>query len=299
MNLIEFLREKAVRNLFLMKTFNDCFPKWRKPIEKQIGNNPDFFDILNLGDSLRDIFKTTGVAGRTQGSISGGGVSWEGLVCWYLNLCLVGSRSVIIKHSKKLIPSCVADAITVNYGSYASNTESDLIAITFPNESDFMQDITNLQVDEKNYLEILDKLSKKSFNKLSVGIIQCKTNWNDNAQIPMLWEIVYSSTGFENKNITIGRNGYSMKGFHKFFYSFITVPSNNSKYDAAKLSVKRVHSLSGGNYWGQPSQSGVAHSIKEIFNKKFTDSWVFGSQEKDVQGMLQHKKNLDYFNLSL
>jgi hypothetical protein len=136
------------------------------------------------------------------------------------------------------------------------------------------------------------------FDKLEVGIIQCKTNWNDNAQIPMLWEIVYSSTGFRNKNITIGKNGFKITDFKKFFYAFATVPSGKTNYKASGLPVQRVYNLSGGNYWGKASQSGIAHSLKEIYNKNFS-GWQYGSQKKDVESALQNKAKLSYFNISL
>ncbi len=303
MNIIEYTRQEAIKNLFAMQGFNNSFSTWKPLIEKEINPNPDFFKILNLGDSLADIFKSTGQSGRSQSSVSSGGKVWEGLACWYLNLCLVGSKTVVIKQAKKLVPSCVADAVTVNYGSFVSNTESDLIAITFPNESEFMNDVSNFEDSNGkfNFSKELDSLCKKYFDKLEVGIIQCKTNWNDNAQIPMLWEIVYSSTRFEHKSITIGKNGFSMKGFKKFFYSFVTVPSGEAQqnYSAGHLPVKRVYNLSGGNFWGKSTRSGVAHSIKEIFNKNFSNSWTYGSQQKDVESSLRNKKNLNYFNLSL
>ena len=38
--------------------------------------------------------------------------------------------------------------------------------------------------------------------------LQCKTNWNDNAQVPMLWDIIYSSNEKLN-NISVGINGVS------------------------------------------------------------------------------------------
>ncbi len=300
MNIIEFMREKSINNLFNMKGFNNNFLKWTPLIESNIGKNPDFFSLLNLGDSLGKIFRSTGIPGREQGALSGGGSSWEGLVCWYLNLCLIGSRTVVIKHSRTIIPPCVADAITVNYGSFVSNTESDLVAITFPNENEFIQDTSNFSFKRKSdYITTVDKLSKQYFDKLEVGIVQCKTNWNDNAQIPMLWEIVYSSTGFTNKNITIGKNGFSMKNFKKFFYGFVTVPSGSIDYTPAVLPVKRVNNLSGGNYWGKATSSGVAQSIKEIFNKNFSPSCVYGTQQKDVESQLRSRSKLAYFRVSL
>lgn len=300
MDIVEYMREQAIKNLFSMNLFNSSFNQWKSKIESKTGKSPDFHALFNLGDKLSEIFKTTGQSGRSQASVSGGGSTWEGLVCWYLNLCLIGSRTVVIKQSKNLIPKPIADAITVNYGSFTSNTESDLVAITFPNEGEFSQDITTFsQEGSFNYQKTIEQLCKKHFNNLEVGIIQCKTNWNDNAQIPMLWQIVYSASGFQNANITIGKNGFSMKDFSKFTYSFVTVPSGDRQvYAKSVLPVKRVQHLSGGNYWGRDSVSGIAHSIKEMFAKNFS-GWRLGSHKRDVDGALQHKQNFSYFNLSL
>jgi len=296
---VEYARAEAIKSLFGMKCFNEAFATWGPEIKSIIRPNPDFYSLLGLGDSLGKIFKTTGTSGRGQGTLSAGGSCWEGLVCWYLNLCLMGSRTVVIKHSKKLIPPCIADAITVNYGSFVSNTESDLVAISFPNLNDYFQPIENFSCNGKfQYVDTINRLCTRDFDKLEVGIVQCKTNWNDNAQIPMLWEIVYSSTGFSNRNISIGRNGFCMKDFKKFFYSFVTVPSNSLNYTTANLPVKRVYNLTGGNYWGRPTSSGVAQSIKEIFNRNFGTSWVNGSQKKDVESQLANKADLMYFNLT-
>ncbi len=56
----------------------------------------------------------------------------------------------------------------------------------------------------------------------------------------MLWQIVYSSTGFEpNSNIRVGRNGVTVNDFAHFFYCFVTVPSNNVAYSTNRLPVKR------------------------------------------------------------
>ena len=300
MNIIETLRSISVENLFQMNTFDNCFPHWKPKIIQTIGETPTYNSILNLGDNLKDIFSVTAETGRTQSSVSGGGASWEGLACWYMNLCLMGSRTVVIKHAKKLIPRCIADSITVNYGSFVSNTESDLIAITFPNDKKFVEDISILTEDGKIDVEKkLNELCVEFFEKLKVAVIQCKTNWNDNAQIPMLWEIVYSSRGFENRNITIGKNGFSMKDLDKFSYSFLTVPTGKSEYKTTSVAVKRVYNLSGGNYWGQPSKSGISNSIKEIFNRNFSNGWILGSQRNDLNNKLKDSGIDDYFSLSL
>ncbi len=60
MNVVEYMREKAVSSLFSMPGFNQSFAVWKALIERNLGTNPDFFKVLNLGDNLRGIFKTTG-----------------------------------------------------------------------------------------------------------------------------------------------------------------------------------------------------------------------------------------------
>lgn len=43
---------------------------------------------------------------------------------------------------------------------------------------------------------------------LEAHIIQCKTNWNDNAQIPMLWNMVYATKDFKENKIYRSKNYY-------------------------------------------------------------------------------------------
>ena len=303
MNIIEYIREKTVTSLFGMSDFNRSFPLWRPLILNLLGPNYRFHQMLDLGDYLRDIFKSSGEPGRSQSSVSRGGTTWEGLVSWYLNLNLIGTRAVVIKQSKQLVPTPIADAITVNYGNFASNTESDLISIVFPDDADFTREVSGHYKNGKlDYKKTIDDLCKKHMRDLDVGIIQCKTNWNDNAQIPMLWQMVYSSQGFNpttgGTRVRVGRNGYGIGNFHSFFYAFVTVPSGTRQttYKSGSLPVKRVMNLSGGNYWGMRSSSGVASSIKEFFINNFTSAWMGPSQQSDVDGFLS-SGNISYFGL--
>jgi len=206
-----------------------------------LGSNPTEIDILNLGDHLSDIFRTTAASGRGQNELSGGGTAWEALVCWYLNLCMVGSRIVAVK-KMSIVPQPIKDAITINYGNFACNTESDITIIIFPETPDYVTDIQRLSVaikgrnqaflkNDKLDRGVLNFLVERDFDDFEIGIVQCKTNWNDNAQIPMLWDMIYSANGFIGRNITIGRNAHNLHDAKKFTYSFVTVPSNaNTEY---------------------------------------------------------------------
>ncbi|MBQ5704790.1 MAG: hypothetical protein IIV49_06845, partial [Alistipes sp.] len=208
--------------------------------------------ILDLGDHLREIFQSTRVAGRDQGELSGGGAAWESLITWYVNLCCIGTRVVAVKKISQ-VPTPIKDAITVNYGSFSCTTESDITVIVFPDDEIFTHANTSFlkrsgTINSTNLSQTVGRL----FRNFEVGIIQCKTNWNDNAQIPMLWDLIYSAGGFGGRQISVGRNNYSIQMLGSgFTYSFVTVPSVRlDSFSPTSLSVKRVYNLSGGNYWG-------------------------------------------------
>ncbi len=307
----DYFRKIAIENLFQTNTFNNCWQTWREKIQQILGKNYTENEILNIADHLADIFQSTGNEGRGQGDLSAGGTAWESLICWYINLCTVGSRVVALK-KMSLVPKPIQDAITVNYGNFACNTESDITVIVFPDIPEY-----NINIEQINILDRLntqispvikgrlnsklsDFLVERDFNRFEVGIIQSKTNWNDNAQIPMLWDMIYSAGGFRGRNITIGRNGYSIQNVQSFTYSFVTVPSNQKvTYKAESVAVKRVTNLSGGNYWGKPTLQNVAKSLKEIF----TNNFQTGSRESlrtDIRQaipLLQEGNLLSYFRL--
>ncbi len=143
----------------------------------------------------------------------------------------------------------------------------------------------------------LDKEVGEYFDKFSIGIIQCKTNWNDNAQIPMLWDMIYSAGGFRGRQISVGVNNYSIQSLDSFTYSFVTVPSNKlSNFKPNSVSVKRVKGLSGGNYWGRITEQGIARSVKEIFN-----NYNSGFDNKNIRTTLKnavsHIEEYTYFKL--
>ena len=283
-NIVEYLRKLSVENLFETNTFLGAWDIWKDEINRYATNKTPN-QILNLGDNLANIFRSTSSQGRTQSDVAAGGNAWEALTCWYLNLCLIGRRTIVIKHHKGLIPDPVSDAITVNYSNFVSNTESDLIAITFPDDEEYKKNIDEIDIEDingnkvqiykgekLNYKGIINALCTRDFQKLEIHIIQCKTNWNDNAQIPMLWNMVYAANDFKENNISIGRNGYSIHDIKKFTYSFVTVPTVKlEKFKTNSTAVKRVINLSGGNYWGYPTKSGIANSIKEMLSRNLAN----------------------------
>lgn len=308
MNIPEYFRKLSIESVFSTNTMINCWPIWKESINEILGDNFNETDIINLGNHLSDIFRSTGGEGRGQSQVSAGGTAWESLVCWYINLCTIGSRTVAIR-KMSLVPKPLQDAITVNYGNFACNTESDITVITFPDELEFKTDIEDLEIENngltienfkrgKFNTEISNLLCAKYFDSLEIGVIQCKTNWNDNAQIPMLWDMIYSANGFSGRNITIGRNGFNIHDTNNFTYSFVTVPSNQrANYNSNSVAVKRVTNLSGVNFWGKSTEQFVARSIKEIFTNNFQSGYPNNIRTEVRNAIPKLSDEFSYFNI--
>lgn len=279
-SLIDELRRRVINQVMEVNSVKSSWPIWKKQVWKILGDRPDADKVLDLGDRLSEIFGSTTKPGRSQTTVSGAGTAWEGLVCWYCNLCLAGSRTVVIKYRKSLVPDPIQKAITVSHGAVQTTSEADLIAITFPDIAAYKDELFNRYMPDKKMMTRIDELVQGTFKDHEVSIIQCKTNWNDSAQIPMLWNMIYNVKDFVDTNIRIGAGGFSIAGLKKFSYAFVTVPTNDlSDYRADKINVQRVGILTGGNYWGHPTRSGVARSIKEIFNTNFSSGCNRGLRE--------------------
>jgi hypothetical protein len=261
---IEDYRAKVIADLKKSKTFQKAWPVWEPLINSHTANLSDPHKVLSLGDELASIFRSTSSAGRGQGVLSAAGSAWEALVCWYLNAVLCGSRGIAIKQKRAFVPECISDAATINYGNDQTNTESDLLVLVFPKGFIFPSTGGLAQLSQ----DISTRL-----NDFELGIIQCKTNWNDNAQIPMLWDMVYRATGFKAHNLKIGRKGHSIQDMKNFYYAFVTVPSQKGTYKSGAMAVKRVRNLSGGNYWGKPTASGIALGASEICGQNFKSAF--------------------------
>lgn len=300
--MIESYRKAAVSSAMSTNSALNAFPHWSNYISTITGNRLSGRVIFDLADHLRDIFKSssqgnTRVGENTNSSVSAGGAAWESLVCWYLNLCLIGSNVVVIKSKKDLLPAFITDAIAVKYNNFKSNTEADLIYIAFPEVMDWPE-----KGETELFSTYLDRVLSIAFamKDIGIGVIQTKTNWNDNAQIPMLWDMVYSAKGF-GRSVTVGSRGRSIESFASFTYSFVTVPSQkeiDKTYKVTSTAVNRVRNISGGNYWGLPSKDGVADSLNEFFGRNLSD-YIPGG---DLLGWLDQQAKLlesdySYFGL--
>jgi hypothetical protein len=267
--MIEHLRANVIEGLHGLAKVKPSWPVWMSTIRSVVSDpmNPD--DILGIADRLKQIFNETKAApsrsaAEEQSAASTGGSAWEALVCWYLNLCLIGSSAVVVKRPSQL-KGPITDAITARYNNERVNSEADLLAVTFPDAPPFVE---GPGVDMGWNLKSANvALSTGGLEKSSIAVIQCKTNWKDNAQIPMLWDLIYQTGAQLGGRVTIGINHRAPQHFASFKYAFVTVPSGDDVFERHHVPVLRVNALSGGNYWGQKSKDGVAMSLSEIFPK--------------------------------
>lgn len=227
---------------------------------------------------------------------------------------MLGSRTVVIKYKKELVPLPIQEAISVSYGNVSATTESDLVSITFPQKEEYtslnkfdinISDYINGGIVETktkrgkfNYRGIVDNLLERDFSDCEIGVIQCKTNWNDNAQIPMLWDMIYYSLGFTRNLISVGTSAYSIRNAKKFTYSFVTVPTSRGPFTPKSMPVKRVQNISGGNYWGKPTEGSVASSIKDMIGKNFANGYPIGLTVCLTKELAELHTRYNYFRLN-
>ena len=223
--------------------------------------------IFNIGDNLSEVFLSTKDKGRSQSGVSGGGAGWECLVTWYLNFLLIDTNVIAVRQNKDFVPKCISDCLTVTISNTQTNTESDILVYSIP---DFDKIQGSTISDFNNHLA-------KRIDQVDLLVLQCKTNWEDNAQIPMLWDMIYNSESRLN-NVSVGINGLNPKSLRKFKYGFVTVPTGKrgKQVKPGLLKVLRVKNLTGGNFWGKPSETDVASSIKEFAGRHFPNSFPSG-----------------------
>ena len=264
-NINEF-KNAYLKKLASTKSFTDAWHVWQPEIRLRLSNNPTGSEILDLGDSLSDIFQSNATSGREQSSLSGGGAAWECLISWYLNFICWDIPVMICKQNKSFVPTIINNVLAVTISNNQTNTESDIIIFSIP--------LSDALTDSK--LSTLNEHLKVRLDKVDLVNLQCKTNWNDNAQVPMLWDMIYNSNS-RLPNISVGTNGVTPQSVGRFRYSFVTVPSNSkSKIKSSSLAVLRVKNMTGGNYWGHPSKQDVASSIKELINRNFSSFFSGG-----------------------
>jgi hypothetical protein len=259
-------KRRYLKQLAAVPTFRKCHPSWRDHIAEILGHDVDGQSLYDLGDNLAEIFRVTNRAGRGQNTLSAGGTGWECLVCWYLNLIFWNTPIIVARQNKKFIPDVVNDSLCVTISNVQTNSESDIVVFSVPHAFEL----------GGAALADLNRHLVRHMQSSELCVVQCKTNWNDNAQIPMLWDMIYNSIQFRIRAVSVGRQGVSPSSYKHFSYAFVTVPSNSDGYVAESTAVLRVKGLSGGNYWGRATRPGVAASIKEFPGRLFSSVFEGG-----------------------
>jgi hypothetical protein len=251
-----------------------------------------------LGDHLSSAFRLAGKGDRSQGSVSSAGSTWEALVVWYLNICLVGTNSVCLR-GPKFCPKSIQDAMSVCFENTILRSEPDVVLIS-------SNALLEVPAQKSKPIEKADEIISESFDQTGLVNFQCKTNWNDNAQVPMLWNMLYNQArkgAVIPNGFSIGRNGFNLKNLGAFGYSFVTVPTQKkgpAGYKTSGLDVLRVKTMSAGNYWGHPTRSGVCFSIREFFNFFNRNSTIFPNVSDVGRKTAEDAKeeiNIKYFNI--
>lgn len=296
MSLIEKYRAKVVKDIMNMPNMASSWPHFKEHFRRSIRNplSPNPTEIFLLGDELSAAFRSNPIhssdAGQTtqaqeQADASAGGSVWEGLVVWYLNLCLAGTRSVAVKKRSHL-PVFLRETLKVTISGGISLTEPDVIVMTI-DDSVVNQPLEDRKCPISKLQEIFRVIldTNQVFKqRIKIINIQCKTNWNDSIQTPMLWNLLYASARALSSSsssssavlpllgantITFGENGNYIKDLGGYGYGFVTVPTNErgvSAYTSESTPVVRARSFTAGHYWGKPSKPNVCKSLKEFFN---------------------------------
>lgn len=267
-SLIEQIRELAIQDLLGIRAFKNGWADRRAFFAGRLGASKTLTreDIIRLGEVLSKGFAVIGAGDRSQGGVSSAGAVWEALVVWYLNLCLAGTHAVCVR-GKKHAPSPVRDSLTILHESTILRSEPDVLIFSGKGLASLPRESSIAEAHKA-----VDKWCESNFSSLGVINIQCKTNWNDNAQIPMLWNMLYNQArkgAIIPNGFSIGKSGYSLMNLGHFGYAFMTVPTQKkgpAGYKPMGMEVLRVKSMTAGNYWGYPSRNAVCSCISELFS---------------------------------
>ncbi|HCU72293.1 MAG: hypothetical protein CL790_06565 [Chloroflexi bacterium] len=299
MDAITHYKTQYLRTLTSIPTLKKRWEVYREGIAANIGGNDELSgdEIFSLGSQMHQVFGGGG-SGRSQSMLAGAGAAWEGLIAWYLNLLFWDTPVMVIKKTHEFVPETIRNALTVTIGQVPTQTESDLVMFNVP-QYERLPEFNLSRFD----VEQLDHHIKDKLIELKLMVVQCKTNWNDNAQIPMLWDLIYNvgRGGFDLPHISVGVKGVGPTSMQSFGYAFVTVPTTRFKkntqgdpvpqHTPRSMAVLRLQHLTGGNYWGYPTEPGVAASVSELPSKLFGDVFS-GGVVNHIDGVLARNPRL-------
>jgi hypothetical protein len=293
MDAISNVRHQYLDALSKVPTLKKAWPMWRPVLNKELAKHGEAAGLLPMGEALHNTFRSTGTGDRNQGQLSGGGAGWECLVCWYLNFLLHGSAVLVMRTNKTFVPKVLRDLLCVTIGNNRTNTESDILIFSVPDP--LILDRSYPAEGEAAQLKALDDHLRLRLERVRVVNLQCKTNWNDNAQVPMLWDNIYNAKA-NMANVRVGIHGVAPGSLASFRYAFVTVPTVKVElFKPDSLAVQRVTNLTGGNYWGLPTKESIAQNIGELVIQQFGDQ-LDGGLTRHHQLLQQESRDyIDHF----
>jgi hypothetical protein len=114
----------------------------------------------------------------------------------------------------------------------------------------------------------------------------------------MHWHLIYRLTQGRLQGLKVGTPPYSIL-YIPFTYSFVTVPTTRiASFKPTSVSVARVKNLSGGNYWGMESASGIALSLDYIFQANYSSGFLKGNINNSLKESISQMNlggQYDYF----
>ena len=262
-------------------SFRDPWPLYREEIIRYLGTPITSDGVRRVGENLRQIILDVGkssAASRDNAGVSRVGNIFECMIGWYLNLLFWGTPVVVSKGGS--FPKVLKDAVTVKIENKTTSKDPDLLAFAIPDHRHFTVDTP------------IDDWLLENIRDVDVTIIQTKTTWNENAQIPMLWNWLYGLGSSPGMNIHIGNNGVGPEALKELRYAFVVMPTqkNLKTFKENGMPAKRVKALTGGNYWCTKKKEGVAQALHEfaIFNYP---NEIYATEAGHLWGHVQ--QNLD------
>jgi len=285
---LDRFRVKMLSQMAEVKSFRNSWVVWKPKVDSLCKPTEITAEkIFDLGSHLSDIFQSNSVKGRGQSAVSTGGTAWECLVVWYLNLIFWGTDVIAVRRHKKFIPQIILDSLSVSISNHSTNSESDIIIFSVP----------KIEKNKELTLKAINTLIASDVTASDLAVVQCKTNWADNSQIPMLWDLIYNSEGKNRiKSVQVGKAGISPLAFRTFSYAFVTVPTQKKPYKPNGIAVLRVKNLSGGNYWGKETQANIASSVSEFPGRNFSRFFSGGVHTHINAQISEDKKYFDRFS---
>jgi hypothetical protein len=260
-------------------------------IKQLLGPSPQGQDVLRLGEHLSAIFRSGASTPKGGPSAS---TAWEMLGVMYMNMVLHGTQFICATNVSANIPESIRRSMDLVVQGGRTNGGGGVVTFSVPESTRW---------DRTSHLKAMEQSIGNDPEQVQVAVVEFRTRFSDNAQIPMLWDWLYTLIKPEDiieQGYRVGSRGLSPMSFGNFSYSFVTVPTNTTApVTADALPAVRLSTLSGGAYWGKPTLDGVAMSCAEFFTTSLKDPFRgISAQEHIEANLLADTRVLDaYLNM--